>query len=163
MIRREILSLTALLALALASPAWAKTDSEFLSDAIKGDNSEIALGNLALQMGSQSAVKSFGQTLVTDHTKAKADAVAVAAELGVTPPTDLTDEAKAELIKLKGLSGTSFDQEFANYMVKDHKKDISDFKDEAKSGGKTVSALAKKTIPALEKHLKIAESLAGKG
>jgi len=47
-------------------------------------------------------------------------------------------------------------------MVDDHKKDISDFKDEAKTGGKVVAKLAKQTLPTLEKHLKIAQSLAGK-
>jgi len=150
------------LAVSAGSPAWAKTDKDFLADAIKGDNSEITLGNLAVQKASGPGVKTFGQTLVTDHTSAKKDAVAAAAKLKVTPPTDMTDEAKAEMAKLNALTGTAFDNEFVAYMVKDHKKDVSDFKDEEKKGGKTVAALAKKTLPTLEKHLKLAQSLAPK-
>jgi putative membrane protein len=150
------------LAIAAVSPAWAKTDNAFLADAIKGDNSEITLGNLAVQKASSQNVKAFGQTLIDDHTAAKRDAVSAAAKLKVTPSTDMTDEAKAEMTKLNALSGAAFDKEFVAYMVQDHQKDVSDFKDEEKTGGKTVAALAKKTLPTLEKHLNLAQSLSTK-
>lgn len=159
---KAIFALSTLLAFFVSTPSWAKTDKEFLTDALKGDNSEISLGNLALQKASNASVKQFGQTLITDHTKAKKDALTVASAVGAKDTTDLTDEAKNEMTKLTGLSGTAFDKEFVSFMVKDHRKDVSDFKDEAKTGAKSVASLAKRTLPALEKHLKIAESLAAK-
>eukprot|EP01035_Chromulina_nebulosa_P014559 gene14559-19263_t len=55
----------------LAGPALAQNDKAFLRDAIKGDNSEIALGKLAADKGASEGVKSFGMTLATDHAKAK--------------------------------------------------------------------------------------------
>ena len=62
-----------------------------IEDAIKGDNSEVTLGNLAATKGDSAKVKSFGETLAKDHAKAKMDAVKVAKQLGVTPPDSLTD------------------------------------------------------------------------
>jgi len=133
-------------------------DQQFISDAIQGDNSEMALGGLAMGRGSTVAVRDFGYTLVTDHRKAKIGAEDLASKYGVQVPTDIKAEAQAELQKLLGLTGTAFDQEFASYMVQDHTKDISDFKDEAKNKD-DIGTYAEKTLPTLEKHLKIAQSL----
>ncbi|MBZ9799435.1 DUF4142 domain-containing protein [Mesorhizobium sp. ES1-4] len=144
----------------VSSQALAKSDSDFLTDAIKGDNSEIALGTLATQKGDSSGIKKFGRTLAKDHAKAKKQALSVGKKLGVSDTSDLTDEATAEMKKLNGLSGTAFDQEFATYMVSDHQKDIAEFQDEAKTGSGKVAKLAKKTLPTLQKHLKMAQALA---
>ena len=43
--------LTVVLIAGTIYPALAKTEKEFVSDAIKGDNSEIALGRLATTKG----------------------------------------------------------------------------------------------------------------
>lgn len=162
MTRKSIFNLGVALGLLFSSStlAFAKGDKEFLTDALKGDNSEIALGKLAAEKGGSEVVRGFGQTLSTDHAKAKEDALPVAAALGVQPTDDLMDEAKAEMGKLAKLSGAAFDKEFARYMVKDHRKDISEFRQQAKTGEARVSALAKATLPTLRKHLKIAQSIA---
>jgi putative membrane protein len=149
-------------AVLFVSPALAASDQQFISDAIKGDNSEIMLGKLAVQKASSTGVKRFGQTLVTDHSKAKTQAGAVAKRLGITPPDGPMDQAQAEYNKLSAMSGTAFDNEFVNYMVQDHQKDIGEFEDQAKSGDRTTAALAKRQLPTLEKHLKMATSLVGK-
>jgi len=136
----------------------ASNDSQFITDAIEGDNSEMALGGIALGRGSTLAVRDFGYTLIIDHRKAKGGAQDIAAKLGIESPTDMKPEAVAEAQKLLGLTGQAFDQEFASYMVQDHTKDVADFKDEAKNRG-TVARYAEETLPTLEKHLKIAQSL----
>jgi putative membrane protein len=159
MFRLAPFSLSLILAAAVVTPSLAATDKQFITDAIKGDNSEMMLGQLAMQKAASPGVKSFGQTLVTDHGQAKTDAAAVAKTIGVTPPTTIMPEADAELAKLKRMSGAKFDAEFVSYMVKDHKKDISDFKEEAAKGSGAVASLASKTLPTLEKHLQIAQSL----
>jgi putative membrane protein len=94
------------------------------------------LGKLAAKQASSRNVKDFGQTLATDHGKAKDEAVSIAQQLNVEPPDGLKDEAKEEMDKLKGMSGHAFDREFVSLMVKDHKKDISDYQDQADSANK---------------------------
>jgi len=139
--------------------AAATIDSDFLTDAIKGDNSEIAMGQLAQQMGTSQGVKDFGKTLATDHSAAKDQAAVLAQQAGLTVPTEMKDEAKAGIEKLKGLSGDAFDKAFVQMMIEDHKKDIAKFEKESEGNGQT-AALAMETLPTLQKHLEIAQSLA---
>jgi putative membrane protein len=92
--RRPLLMLAT--CVALAAPAYAAAPRAFVIDAIKADNSEIMLGQMAKQQASSRNVRDFGQTLVTDHTQAKQQMSSVANELDVTLPTGPTDEAQKE-------------------------------------------------------------------
>jgi putative membrane protein len=133
--------------------------SAFLTKAIEGDNSEITLGALAAARGGP-AVREYGRMLQSDHTKAKAAAVSVASKYGVLPTDKIVPEAAKEQQVLLKLSGNSFDKEFAAYMVKDHKSDISDFEKEVSSSAPDdVKALAKTTLPDLRNHLAVASKL----
>jgi putative membrane protein len=145
----------------LTTGAYAKSDKEFLADAIKGDNSEVALGEMAAKMGSSDGIRTFGQTLATDHSKAKKEASAVAASMKMKAPSGMKPEAVSEMKKLNGLAGMQFDKEFASYMVADHQKDIAEFESEAKKGSGAAPKLAEKTLPTLRKHLQMAQSLSG--
>ena len=62
-----------------------------------------------------------------------------------------------ELSKLKG---AEFDRAYARTMVRDHEKDVAEFKKEADSGAdSSVKNFAAKTLPALEEHLKMARDM----
>ena len=63
------------------------------------------------------------------------------------------------MAKLQQLSGRDFDHEFIRVMVEDHQKDIAEFKKEAGEGHGPVEQLAAQTLPTLEKHLQMAQSL----
>jgi putative membrane protein len=143
-----------------ATTSTGAIDTDFLTDAIKGDNSEIQLGQLAEAKGGSKGVKDFGKTLVTDHGKAKDQASALAKQANMPIPTEIMDEAKTELQKLQGMSGAAFDKEFVSYMVQDHQKDIANFEQQANGTGPTAD-LAKQTLPTLKKHLSIAQGLQG--
>jgi len=151
-------SALALIALPIGA-AMAESDKGFVADAIKGDSSEIVLGQVALSKSADPGVKTFAQTLIDDHTKAKAQAAAVAGTLGVTPPSGVKPDAEQELTRLRTLSGAAFDREFVRYMVDDHEKDIAEFRQQASSGAGPTKDLAAQTLPTLEKHLQMAKSL----
>jgi putative membrane protein len=143
-----------------ALAAGAGNDRDFITKAIKGDNSEIMLGSVAQQRGATPDMRAFGAMLVADHTKARDQAITVAHDLGVSPPSGAMAEADVERAKVALLSGPSFDREFANYMVNDHRHDIADFEAEAAQGHGAAAALARKSLPVLRKHLSAAERLA---
>lgn len=143
----------------LSTSAFAATDASFLKKALEGDNSEVALGQMAEMNGASAGIRDFGRMLHTDHAAAKAKALPVAQAHGVADTEEMAPEAKAEAAKLKRLHGAAFDREFAHYMVKDHKKDIADFEKQAKSGDATTAALARETLPDLRHHLETAEKL----
>ena len=153
-------AIVAILVLSATNAFAAKNPTEFITDAIQGDNSEIMLGQMAEEKGGSQQVKDFGKTLVADHSTAKAEASTVAKALGVTPPDTPMAEAKDEQKKLSTMSGEGFDQEFASYMVTDHKKDIQAFQDQVKGNDGQTSALASKQLPVLQKHLKMAQTIA---
>lgn len=159
MTRLRLVSLTALFIAGAIYPALAKTEKEFVRDAVMGDNSEIALGRLAAAEGSTEATRSFGQILVNDHSKHRNEAATLATQLGVLSSDDMTPEAQQEMAKLQKLSGSEFDKEFAELMVKDHEKDIAEFKKEAESGKGPVQGFASESLPTLQKHLRLAEAL----
>ena len=150
-------------ATALSGSALAKPEKDFVADAIRGDSAEILLGQLALDKSSDSGVKSFAQTLIDDHSKAKIQAATLADKLRLEPPADIPAEARQEMAKLQGLSGQAFDKEFVRYMVDDHEKDIAEFREESANGVGPAQKLAAQSLPTLEKHLQMAKSLeAGK-
>ena len=134
-------------------------DAAFVTDAMKGDNSEVAIGNLAATKATSAAAKEFGRMLATDHGAHKQKLAALASSAGVPVTEEPSNEGKANLDKLKGLTGSAFDKEFARLMVDDHQKDIAKYEKQASSADPQTAALAKETLPTLRKHLQTAKSL----
>ena len=155
---RTFLFATALLT---AGPAFAAPASHFLKDAIQGDYSEATLGKLIQARGSSAQVRNFGATLTRDHGAALPKAQAVAAREHLHIRASMAPEARDELYRLKRLSGARFDREVGRYMVDDHKKDIAEFKEQARTGDKATAALATAPLPTLRKHLAMAEAIKG--
>jgi len=116
-----------LILLGSVAAASAKSNQEFLTDAIQGNLVEISMGQLAQKNGGSDGVRSFGQMLVQDHSVANEKATSLAQTQDVTPPTEPKPEAKQEYDRLSKLNGQAFDEKFAKHMVADHKKDIKEF------------------------------------
>jgi putative membrane protein len=108
-------------------------DKMFLRKAAEGGLAEVQLGKLAAQKGGSDEVKSFGQKMVEDHTAINKQMATVADEMGVRLPQSPGKEDQAEFDKLNSLSGDGFDTEYLTYMVKDHHKDLREFRMEATS------------------------------
>lgn len=150
-------------ALLFAVPAYAQDQpsnaNQFLMRAIQGDNSEIQLGRLAERNARDPDVRAFGATLVQDHSEARRQAAALAKSMNLRTPAHVTPEARDEYGKLRNLLGRNFDREFVQYMIKDHRKDIREYRDEAQSRRGRISRLAARQLPTLEKHLQMAQNL----
>jgi putative membrane protein len=129
-----------------------------LQDAIQGDLSEIQIGMLAEQNGSSEEARNFGATLVSDHTANLTQAEALAQSMGVTVPTQPNAEQQANYQQLSGLSGTEFDAQFAQSMVVDHVNEIAQYAYEGLQND-AVGDFARQSLPALDEHLDLAESL----
>lgn len=140
--------------------AFAATQAQqaFMTQAIQGDLAEVQMGKLAQQKGATQQAKSFGQILTNDHQANEQKANQVAKQIGVTPPTSPSAEQKSDFDRLSKLSGEAFDRQFAAMMVEGHRKNISEFRREARVNN-AVGQYAKQTLPTLEKHLRAAERL----
>lgn len=135
-------------------------DEMFAKKAAQGGMAEVKMGQLAAEKGSNEAVKKFGQRMVDDHTKANDELKDIASKENITLPTDLDAKDQAICDRLSKLSGEAFDKAYARDMVRDHQKDVAEFKREANSGkDDAIKGFASKTLPTLEDHLKEARQM----
>src|ERR1043166_8681603 len=107
-------------------------DKDFAMKAAQGNMAEVNGGSMAAQKGESADVKTFGNRMVNDHGKALDELKQLAQNKGITLPTDVNAEQKAEADKLSKLSGKAFDKEYADAMVKDHEKDAKEFEKASK-------------------------------
>ena len=140
-----------------------KDDQEFATKAAQGNMAEVNGGQTAAQKGSSADVKTFGNRMVSDHGKALDELKQLAQNKGITLPSDVNAEQKAEADKLSKLSGKDFDKEYADAMVKDHDKDAKEFEKASKSAqDPDLKAWAAKTLPVIQDHLKMAKDMKSK-
>ena len=138
-------------------------DTKFMTEAAQGGMEEVELGKLAATNGSNADVKTFGQRMVDDHSKANDQLKQVAQSKGVTLPTEVNKSQQKDIDKLSKLNGDAFDRAYMKMMVQDHKKDVAEFKKESKSAKDAdVKSFASTTLPTLEDHLKMAQDTASK-
>ena len=129
-------------------------DRMFIQNVAKANQDEIDLGNLAQQKSSNSQVKSYGNTLVTDHTKNQQELSNLAARKGVSIQPYEGATARSEYQLLQGQSGAMFDRSFASQMVQDHEKAISMFEQELMvTQDPAMRNYIDSTLPVLRKHL----------
>lgn len=103
-------------------------DKMFLRQAAEGNIAEVQFGQLAAQKAASDDVKALGQKMVDEHTAMNKDLEPLADSVGVMLPKRMNKEDQAEYDKLKGLSGDEFDTEYLTLMVKNHHKDLREFR-----------------------------------
>ncbi|MBV8201429.1 MAG: DUF4142 domain-containing protein [Acidobacteria bacterium] len=141
----------------------AATDRSFVMAAARGGLAEVELGKLAASKATDPDVKSFGQRMVDDHSKANDKLRQVASQKGVPIPSDLDRKTRSELDRLAKLSGSEFDRTYVKMMVKDHVKDVAEFNREAtRAHDSQVRQFVSETLPIIQDHLKMAKDLESK-
>ena len=133
------------------SSSLSAKDKTFMKKAAKGGTMEVAMGKVAEQNGQSDDVKSFGKRMVTDHSKANDELKSIASKKGVQLPS-------------KEHSGKwTSDKAYMDMMVKDHEKDLAEFKEEASSGSDPdVKKFADDTAKMVQEHLDLAKETQGK-
>lgn len=136
-------------------------DKTFLRKAAAGGMAEVKFGQLAAQKGSSEDVKAFGQKMVDDHTALNNEMAPIADSMGIRLPKDINKADQEEYDKLNGLSGTDFDNEYLIFMVKDHHKDLHEFRTEAASTqDATLKAAVEKGEKVIREHTIMVDKLA---
>jgi putative membrane protein len=137
------------------------TTPEFVKKAGASGLAEVELGKLGSQKATNPEVKAFAEHMVTDHSAANQELAAAAKSKGLEVPMAPESKHKAAMEKLQGKSADDFDQEFMQQMVKDHKDAVALFEAVSKNDkvDPDMRALAAKTLPKLQEHLKEAQAL----
>lgn len=150
-----------------AYPSTAPTGQDFserafVTKALEGGEAEVQLGQLAEQKSQSNDVKQFAQKMVSDHSQMGDKWLKpVAQQLGVSQPKGPSKKDKKEIARLEGLSGEDFDREYILMMVKDHRQDLKDFKDEAQAAqDPSVKQVAEQGSNVIAQHLQLIEQIA---
>ena len=140
-------------------PKVQRTDRNFIVKAAEDAKEEVELGRLAQSKASNEAVKQFAQRMVEDHGNANKELMELAANKGVKLD-DKAPKNNSMMDRLSKLQGAEFDREYVKEMVKDHKKDVAEFR-RMHSGAvdPNLKAWIDKTLPTLEDHLKTIEGI----
>jgi putative membrane protein len=133
--------------------------SFFVIDAIKADNGEIAVATLVRERAATAEVRDLAAMMLRDHTASRDAAIAAGREVGVGTPRNLAAPAAHLQRKLSHLSGPALDNAFLTATIKQHRKTIDKYAEQARSGDKVTSKLAEDALPALREHLRVALSL----
>jgi putative membrane protein len=136
-------------------------DKAFVKKALEGNIGEIEMGKLALQKSNDDQVKQFAQRMVDDHGKMQDQLKPAAEQMGVKVPDGPSKGQMKSMDKMKALSGDAFDQAYIKDMVKDHKKDDSEFKQEAQSTqNPQLKQLVTESDQTIESHLQQIQQIA---
>ena len=141
-----------------AATAGAKPET-FVRTAAQDGMTEVALAKLALSKSSNDEVKQFAQKMEQDHTQADQQLGSIARTKGITVPTQLDAKHQAMVRSLGAQSGAAFDSAYATHMAKGHAKAVALFQAAAKSSDPDLAAFAQKTLPTIEVHKQLADSL----
>jgi|SRR5581483_5343274 len=137
-----------------------KDDARFAVEAANGGMAEVGMGKLAEQLAANPKVKSFGEMMVNDHSKANDELKKLARDKNITLPEAISlDEQKTET-DLSKKKGKDFDKAYVSNMIDDHKKDVKAFEDAIKNlKDPDLKAFAEKTLPTLKHHLNSIEAI----
>jgi putative membrane protein len=137
-----------------------KSDADFAVKAYSGGLTEVELGKLAATNGLSQQVKDFGNTMVTDHSKANDELRTTAASKNITLPAVPNSKNQKDIDDLKQKKGADFDKAYMDMMVSDHKDDIDEFQKEADKGNDAdLKAWAGGKVPTLQHHLQMAQDV----
>src|SRR6184192_1260998 len=136
---------------AKAASKLSAADKTFMMNAAKGGMMEVGMGKQAAQNAQNADVKKFGNRMVTDHSKANSELMALAKEEGVSLPG------------AKSAGKWKSDKDYMDAMVKDHQADLAEFQREAQSGtDPDLKAFAAKYSKVVQQHLDLAKQTQSK-
>lgn len=138
-----------------------QVDRDFVQAASMSSSTEIDASKLATSNSSDKDVKSFAHHMIVDHTRLTVQ-LKMAAPHGVEVPKDNSDTSVLDA--LRPLKGEAFDQAYIQKVgVEGHQKAIAAFQKEVSDGQNVdLRNAAKKALPTIQNHYKLARQLAQK-
>jgi putative membrane protein len=135
-------------------------DSGSIRQAVDEQMLEIRLGELAQSRAADTAVKNFGQRMVTDHSSMNQQWTTLARNNRISTGTDLNQGGRATVARLEGLSGATFDRAYMQRMIQGHQQDLSAFRRMASvAESPEVRQLASTGVTAIQQHLTLAQQI----
>jgi putative membrane protein len=139
----------------------APSTADFVKEAANSDMLEIATAKIAEEKGNAEE-KKFAQQMITDHTKTTTElkGLVSSGDVKAEMPTTMEASYQSKVDKLRDTKPADFASEYDPMQVSAHKDAISLFQRYSKSGDNPkLKNWAGKTLPTLQHHLAMAESM----
>jgi putative membrane protein len=150
------------------SKAPAITDPQIAHIVVTANSIDSAMGELAKNKARSAAVKSFAQTMITDHGAVNRQAVALVQRLKVTPEANdvsrqLQQGADEARTGLESKSGAAFDRAYMDREVQYHQAVLDALNKTLIPGAQNpeLKALLQSALPAFKAHLERAKQVKG--
>ncbi len=135
--------------------------SAFLKEAWHDNDAEVTLAGVGERLAQNAELKSYAELLRKDHTQANKDLLPIAQKYGVTIDQSPSRKDQREVTKFEKLSGTEFDQKFAELMMTDHAKVINKYTKASQDIQQIdVKQYADTMLPKLREHFQKAVEIA---
>ena len=144
-----------------AAPASDQLDERFVPVAADADLYEIRSSQLVLeQAADDQEVAALAQRIIDDHTASSARLAEIAGALVVALPQEPSAETQAKLDQLQSLSGAELVAAYLEQQEQAHFDAIALYTAQAETGqNEELRAFAQETLPALQQHLEMVQSL----
>jgi putative membrane protein len=127
--------------------------ASFVVDAVGGNIGEVKLAQLAEEKSSSKSVKEIAKMLVDDHTAALADLKTLAANKGISIPTDEPDKIKETIKDLSDDKPADFDKNWTKALMDKHEKTINSYEKElGETKDEDIKAWINKVLPKIRTH-----------
>jgi putative membrane protein len=135
-------------------------DRLFAQLATSGGMAEVDFGRLAAEKASGSAVKTFAQRMVDDHSAANEKLAGIAEKSKIPLPEEIDKDHQAIRADLEKLDGARFDLAYMQAQVVDHQKTVQLLEWEIGQGQDAqLQRFAAETLPTVLDHLEMARAL----
>src|ERR1700746_3154532 len=104
-----------------------KSTSEFMTKVADVGMTEVKLGQMAQDKGTNQRVKDFGGMMVKDHNAAGDELKNLASQKNVILPATVSNDHQRKIDDLNKKSGRDFDKAYMDAMVDGHQSTVNDF------------------------------------
>lgn len=138
------------------------TNESFLKKAVRANQTEVDLAQLALEKSRNPGIRDFSARMVKDHGEVLNELRTIARDKGIALPPNNTHTDNATR-KLRGLSGEDFDKAYASIARQRHDQALTLFNAAAddQSLDPDLRRFAEQTLPLLRDHQHEAGTLPG--
>ncbi len=145
-----------------ASTKISYSDRQYLTKTAQGSAHEFEVAQLGVEKASSPTTEQYAQRLLGDHAQFNLKLLQLARQKGVTLPVSADPGEQAIIKRLMGLSGSAFDQAFAQEMIRINSEDITDSQQHLKqTRDPDIRAFITQFAPGDQQHLQGARSITG--
>jgi putative membrane protein len=135
-------------------------DQDFVADALKNNEAQVQMSQLAQKKASYADVQQFSEHMIEIHTKLNEQLAPLAKQFDVSQNQKPSKEQKKEIAQLEQLSGTDFDTAYLQAMAREQQHSLKRFKGLESSSNPNLQKAAKIDEPVLTQHYQILEKIA---